>query len=250
MKLYVYSVISPSQRVVSVEIEKIESVIGLIVPSDSLKVTNATVRIVSGKGTIGLWYDRTNKFYRVSADTLPIKPKLTYTLLVNMPEGLSAKATCTVPDTVLKNEDISIVYSQKVENTTLDTTFLAQATFKNIDGESDYYDLIYDKFLVNNNQSRINFSVSWGLFEGKNNLGKSLVSKLSDYQPQRRRGQSREFSILSVLTTDVNYYRYHKTLLEFQLSKSNPFAESSPIFSNVEGGVGVFAAYIRNSKLL
>ena len=46
---------------------------------------------------------------------------------------------------------------------------------------------------------------------------------------------------LSLLVVDDHYYNYHQSLLTN--SVDNPFAEPAPIYSNFEGGLGVFAAY-------
>lgn len=43
-----------------------------------------------------------------------------------------------------------------------------------------------------------------------------------------------------VLSTDENYYKYHITI---QANSDNIFSEPSPIFTNIENGLGIFASY-------
>jgi len=41
--------------------------------------------------------------------------------------------------------------------------------------------------------------------------------------------------------TDIHYYNYHRSVFNFD--GENPFSEPSPVYSNIEGGLGVFAAF-------
>ena len=43
-----------------------------------------------------------------------------------------------------------------------------------------------------------------------------------------------------VSLTDDHYFKYHQSVNSFQ--DDNPFAEPTPVYSNIEGGLGVFAA--------
>jgi hypothetical protein len=44
-----------------------------------------------------------------------------------------------------------------------------------------------------------------------------------------------------LFNTDEPYYRYHQSLRNS--NNDNPFAEPAPVYSNITGGLGVFAAY-------
>jgi len=48
-----------------------------------------------------------------------------------------------------------------------------------------------------------------------------------------------------VLQMDYNYYQFHKSYDAYNNSDGNPFAEIVQIFTNVEGGLGVFGGYNR-----
>jgi len=47
--------------------------------------------------------------------------------------------------------------------------------------------------------------------------------------------------ILYVVSCDEIYFRYHKSL--YSTEEGNPFSEPSPLFSNIEGGLGVFCSF-------
>jgi hypothetical protein len=51
------------------------------------------------------------------------------------------------------------------------------------------------------------------------------------------------------METDADYYKYHTSLNSYS-GTDEPFTEFSPVYSNVEGGFGVFASYVRYKKVL
>jgi len=48
---------------------------------------------------------------------------------------------------------------------------------------------------------------------------------------------------LNILTTDDHYYNFHRSL-QNNWDGDNPFAEPTPIYSNISGGLGVFSSYL------
>jgi hypothetical protein len=52
-----------------------------------------------------------------------------------------------------------------------------------------------------------------------------------------------------VMETDAPYYKYHSSLNNYS-GTDQPFTEFSPVYSNVEGGFGVFGSYIRYYRIL
>jgi hypothetical protein len=48
--------------------------------------------------------------------------------------------------------------------------------------------------------------------------------------------------LVFVHSTDENYYKYHKAF--YSLSEENPFSEPTPLYTNIQGGLGVFSSYI------
>ena len=51
--------------------------------------------------------------------------------------------------------------------------------------------------------------------------------------------------VLYLLRTDEAYFRYHGSLRRQDDIDGNPFAEPAPLYGNVTGGLGVFAAYVQ-----
>jgi len=53
-----------------------------------------------------------------------------------------------------------------------------------------------------------------------------------------------------LLSTSASYYNFRKSVEQQGATEDNPFAEPVPIFTNIEGGLGVFAAYSSFTYLL
>lgn len=51
--------------------------------------------------------------------------------------------------------------------------------------------------------------------------------------------------ILYMYEVDEHYYRFHKSLETISDIMDNPFTESAHLYSNIEGGLGVFASFVR-----
>jgi hypothetical protein len=52
--------------------------------------------------------------------------------------------------------------------------------------------------------------------------------------------------VFYLLHTDRNYYLWHKSLNRYS-GGDNPFREISPVYSNIKGGLGIFASYTVDS---
>lgn len=248
-KLYIFSVISPNLKNTTVEVKSNKPIVGNNASRNNGFVIDAKVGIIQSKDTTWLWYDNVNTVYRVSSDTLVIKPNMNYKLIVSTPNGLMAQAECTVPDTLLKLEDIKLSFTTTKQEIG-DSSYYAQLSFKNLIGEQDYYDVIYEEINYYASGPSLNVSYSWGIFQGKNNLGNLLSTKSNLYTPQYLFKKTLRLGYITLLLTDENYYRYHQTIKDFQRAKENPFAEDSPVYSNVKGGLGVFAAFTQRRILL
>jgi hypothetical protein len=56
--------------------------------------------------------------------------------------------------------------------------------------------------------------------------------------------------LATLAVTDQHYYWYHRSVYQQQTSDGNPFAEPALIYTNMQGGLGVFAAFneVKGSK--
>lgn len=90
----------------------------------------------------------------------------------------------------------------------------------------------------------------------KNKTNVSIVFTSATENPKNKGTQ--EYGILNVLSGSVKLDKYLKSLMLYQVNRSNydngeinnPFAEASPVYSNVSGGLGFFGcAYQKKFRL-
>lgn len=51
-----------------------------------------------------------------------------------------------------------------------------------------------------------------------------------------------------ILNTNKEYYDYHESIKKYS-GGDDPFTEVSPVFTNITGGLGIFAAYTIDSLI-
>jgi len=260
-KLTVFSFIAPQDTLLTVRVRQSQPFFqAKAQPGSAVTETDATVLISDGTTSVVLAHDREG-IYTASADKLPVLPGRTYFLTVTTPGGLGAKATCTVP--LRANNAITQTQLEPATSGQFEGYFLS-VEWQDAPGEGDYYrifaeppvmtyrlpgndgqteqtDTVYlpaivfqqgETYIQDTGQDGQFFRVAKGGFT--TNI---LTSGRNNVQFERK------IKVI-LLTTDRAYYQYHQSLQRYQEAKpTNPFVEPSFVFSNIEGGLGVFAAY-------
>jgi hypothetical protein len=82
--------------------------------------------------------------------------------------------------------------------------------------------------------------------------GEKFILRTIEFQPYYLDSQSSDidsaFLRIYLLNTDKPYYDFHKSLENYSLGDT-PFTEPSFIYSNVKGGLGIFASYTLDSLI-
>lgn len=191
-----------------------------------------------------------------TSSEFPVVEGKTYVLKVNSDKGLYAEASCTVP--YKKNlfpelDTVHITYKNPYDNsgyTYLQTDFY----FTDIMGENNYYAFMSELTSYNSH----NFPVrpdnrdladpKYSCFNDKGIDGKRSKI-LSTQLPTNLSYYDSAFLKIYLLNTDKPYYDFHKSIEKYQ-SGETPFTEASPIYSNIKGGLGIFAAYTYDSIII
>ncbi len=246
-------------------------------------LATATVSISDGQTTVNLPYQEFNQTFEIPVSQFSIRAGQTYTMTVTE-GGQKAQATCTVPknqvpvqsytlDSMIANRAGStrMVY---VTNFTWDDPagaanyyrvnayeVIDAPDFRLNEADKKYYE--YRQTYINNYRvDRNNFR---SIFQNDKNLDGTTFSSpqfesytsLSNYnriitvdgkpvfpsRPAERVG-----ILLEVMNVDVPYYEFHRSLENY--NGDNPFTEPSLIYTNVRGGLGVFASYNRSVKVI
>lgn len=246
-KLVISSFISPYDTISFVSIYSNEKVFGEINDSESLG--NLLVSVSNGQKEIIL-KDISGRYFFRPKD-MAVEEGKTYVLKVSSDKGLSAEAQCTVPvkrelhpeaDTVRelsKYEWMPDVYFINFNFYITDPP--GEANFYRFySKEGEYYSGNYSTWQVGSvNQEFVNDI-------GKN--GERFFAYTASVTEPNVDCDS-AFMILYILQTDKPYYTYHYSLENYSGGDA-PFTENYPAYSNIDGGLGIFASYVVDSLVI
>ena len=261
-KLVVHSYISPQDTVLAVLVEAPRAVIGQRPVSYQYRqpIPNATVDLSDGTRTIRLVYSARDGLYRAPVSSLPIVAGRTYTLTVSTPYNYPAiMAKCTVPASVAPG---SIQLDSTYENQfgQNQRRYISRLLWKDPAGQANYYRVaglalrtqkqpVYNakpaRDTVITNVETIYFQNS-SLFSDKSADGEQFISpkaEYANYNGSPSSGLLQLRIVMTLSTTDENYYRYHDAIDRQNTANDNPFAEPVLIPSNIVGGLGCFGAF-------
>lgn len=199
-------------------------------------VNNATVTLSDGTISITLPYYSQFSSYKIPSSSLPIIPGKSYSLNVSTPEGHLAKSNCTVPEGIVPEVEITSIDSSQYGPTKVNLRF------RDIPGKGNFYRISagtvvnYD-FYEETFFEEIGFERGESFISDKNKEDEYFYFKTYEiYQYE----SDNSILYISLLLTDDNYYNYHRSIYSYE--GENPFSEPSPVFTNINGGLGVFAA--------
>lgn len=176
----------------------------------------------------------------------------TYDLKVSAEDGIYAESSCTVP--LKKNfspklDTVRVPYQNYPQYSYLQSDF----SFTDIPGEENYYAL-YGEIVFYRSGTRpvrpeyINIvDEKFSIFKDKAFDGERLKIRMKAITSIK--GSDSAFLKIYHLNTDKPYYDYHESILNY-VSGEIPFTEASPVYSNIKGGLGIFAAYTCDSILI
>jgi hypothetical protein len=263
-KLVVTSFISPQDTAVQVRVTRSQPVIGYQEPL-SQSVPDANVTISNGTQTRQLAFtgrDQSTDItasYLINTQDFPIVAGATYTLRVSVPGGETVEATCTVPE--VPTEAPSVTIDSVLLDNDGRTDYFLRMDWVDVPGQENYYrpmaefSMVIKQLPPDTTQYSV---VNPGYWEGEVFLsdqgkdGERLYAP-KGVLPMGFPGSQRDITIslfASLLHTDQNYFRYHRSLRQANRSQDNPFAEPVLVYSNVTGGLGVFAAYNRATVMM
>lgn len=237
-------------------------------------IPNAVVKLSDGTREAVIPFDTANQLYSADKSALAILPGKTYFLSVV--NGIrSVKATCTVPATAVVPTTYKIDTSFSGSISARDTLLTVKYNWNDIAGQTNYYrvraalDLEYSvpeevsaggEFKERRVRNRFNFN--WDDTIGRNDFRSDVnldgtefsspigrvnlpdpLSYSSNGAVYTSYPKSKIISItMEVYNTDEHYFKYHRSV-QTRGDSDNPFVEPSLIYTNIEGGLGCFAAY-------
>lgn len=248
-KLVVTSFISPDLPTITVHVYSSRPLYSTY-PSNGEKppaVTTAEVLISNGTNSVTLPYDSQTESYRISQSQLAIVRGETYYLSVS-DQGTTVESECTVPLSTPPLLELAQIDSTE-DFVSGNVYYHADLRFKDSIGPGQFYHVSASGFFYNHQSNRlepyeVSFSKGERFVSDKNKDGSYFTYTTENFGKSE---STRLLIALSIAVTDEHYYHYHKAVNNFD--NENPFAEPTPIYSNIKGGLGVFAAYIQRVTL-
>lgn len=213
-------------------------------------ILNASVFISDGTDTTQLIGDPAYAHaYVMPNPGLSITPGKTYYFWAHAHGFPSVSAQCRVPKYKLPAQG-TVTSITKYTNVNNDTLVNIWHTWIDLAGERNYYRI--NNWIIDSNRvlgTFNDFQISMGtseLVSDSEQDGAKLEMRIDRFGGSSIAFGVDRYLVAYVLTVDENYYRYH--LSAWNYSGDTPFGFQENIYSNVSGGLGIFAAYRKEIK--
>jgi hypothetical protein len=248
-KLVLFSLITPEMQGIQVSVTKTIPIQVGGNPTLSNVIPNATVLFSDLQDATLIPFDPVLQVYALPNYT--VQPGKMYFLFVTTPAGLSAKAQCYVPDKLNQSLAITIDSASASPGAT-SKSYVVQLDWQDMPGSGDYYktDAIFTtkstQFPSSSSVHAINMlDVPLArdyLADGRKWQRRSEILPTEDLANY---GDKPDSVYAYLLTTDQPYYEFHNSLYKYRNSATglSNFTDPVSVYTNVEGGFGVFAAY-------
>lgn len=209
------------------------------------KVNNlGNVSAIVSNGEIEKALDTAKTGFAFKSPGNPVEEGRTYRLKISSNIG-SVDASCTVPFRRKFNLKLDTIQAPGYMHGYYDV----KVRFTDYRGEDNYYLLFCEQVMYRS--GKVFYSVFQ--FSGKNyisdkgNDGSEFRMNVAGVIGASNMTDS-SFVKVILLNTDENYYKFMKSLDNYN-SGEDPFTEPSPVYSNVNGGLGIFATYTTDSLI-
>ncbi len=269
IQLVVQSYISPQDSLIKVYVTESTPVFGQKQQNNwgiINSLPDAKVEITHNSVVYTLLYDGNELAFTIDSSHLKIIAGEIYSIKVSRGSE-TVTGNCTVPFPPFSNLSLAKKIELKAEldphtKDTLNIFYQLRTYFDDRQSLGDYYRVYISsnsqiwEYLYNT-QGNITDSVlssrqNFAFFEKAEQEyvtdvdinGQRIFQNSTIYLSDKRTGNVVSTEItLGIMHADVNYYKYHTSAIGHLNNKGNPFAEPSLVFTNIQGGLGIFAAY-------
>ncbi|MDD2412282.1 MAG: DUF4249 domain-containing protein [Bacteroidales bacterium] len=245
-KLVVFSYLSPSRDSIQITVSRSVPLNHVIDYEESLIVSDAVVELrAENADWVRLLFHEGEDVYRISRNDFPVEQGRKYFLRVSANSFKTVESSIVIPF----YSDINLSFL-KVENSSGngENSIKYFLKFQDVGGVPNYYGFqawvnMYYGESGNTGVAKQDLYMdgfSWVMsdyvFDGK----EKVIAFSSYYFGDGNIGDT---LFVKVLQTDSHFYHFHSSLESFGYSDGNPFAEPSPIYTNIQNGLGCFAGY-------
>jgi len=218
-------------------------------------VNNAVVKISDYTNEATLAYQSmSHEYYSIGTDIFPILPGNNYRLTVSVPGYDNVEASCHVP--LYANQSMQFLSFDSIQEDEYAWKYIFKTEFTDFSGVGDFYrvsGVITSVYDYGSGAADTSWNQIYTQFD-KEYLSDKLVDgqKIQSvfeywigYYMEKEYGEKFLSAEFFLLTTDENYYRFHRSLSSY--SGDDPFSEPTIVYSNINGGLGAFGAYRKSS---
>jgi hypothetical protein len=250
----VHGFISPADTAVQVRLSWSHPVSAGTRRDSNRTIPDASVRIAeSGHGHVALAYQADKQVYALSTKVFPIAAGQQYSLEVIVPGQEPITATCSIPS---PNQSLELtgIMAEELEQG-LFWRYEVEYRFADSPGEGERYYApsawlgealyVFGEDTLRMGMQHFQTLSGEAFLSNGGRAGRQFVLRAENYVyrwNEQQTGQTDTLYLL-LLSTDEHYYHYHRDLENY--SPDNPFAEPVHIYSNIQGGLGVFAGFSR-----
>jgi hypothetical protein len=242
-ELVVSCFISPQDSFIRVGVTLSAPVFGNGSGVQTQTVTNANVTLFGNNTSVTLPYNSINQCYEIPSSNFQIVAGGVYRIDVTDTEGRHAFAntsvpllppaafTCTIRDTV-EYSDPSYEYGQ----------VKYRFTVNDFSGGTNYYRFVgylRQINLISGDSSLVNRATN--LFMDSNADGETLSASAETWYYTNSGYDSIAAYEVWMLNCNYDYYNFHNSLYNNN-GGGDPFSEPTLLYTNIEGGLGIFAA--------
>ena len=213
---------------------------------DTVKTATVTLTDITNGNSTTIPFDNDNKKYIVAPADFSIENNNEYELSITANTFKSITARTTVPN------GIATATISKIDTTDADewgdSTIRISGYINDPAPEENYYHILsyglreytweefHDIYLSNYS----NFFIT-----DNNHNGETINFRDELYQFETGDENTIYSSSILIYDVDEHYYKFHKSLETIYDIMDNPFTESSHLYSNIEGGLGVFGSFVK-----
>ncbi len=254
-KLAITAFISPADSILNFFVTSNKRIYGELNTEEPL----ANLKAFLSNDSCEVALDTTKTGFKISRVKMPVKYGKTYNLNVSNDKGLSAEASCTIPfrrDFFLKADTFSFQRPRVVSGVLINEKIVnLMFTFSDFPDEENYYRVLGNStsYHTNSSTGKTWESTNPLSFEKEYLIDKGMDGNVFTVRTldnlSHNYGSDSAFLRIYLLNIEKSYYLYHKSLEDYNFDE-NPFAEVTPVFSNVTGGLGVFSSYTVDSLFI
>jgi hypothetical protein len=251
-QLVVQGFICPQDTLVQITLA-VNRVLGEKIYNTYLPITSAKVIISDNQKNIQLSLLKPTKAdslgkwsrYGVSSKNFMIESGKTYKLSVSYNNLPNIYAECTVPKVVVDEKNINTELGSEVYNG--ETYKNLNVSWKDFDSDNNYYSWsVVSNVNVEQNGKSLWYGYRYSTYyqadtyqDGQMIVGQSKIRIGGSNVPYT----NKSYLDIYLCHTDKTYFDYNISILRQQENKGAAISEPIAVRGNIEGGLGVFAAY-------